>query len=60
MNKKSNKPECPGITRGDFIAFLSSATPEEINNVIAEQGKPAKKIDPLIRYGKRETKQGGN
>lgn len=59
MNKKPNKPEKPAITKNDFIAFLSSATPEEINNVIAERGKPAKRINPIIFYDKREKKQGG-
>lgn len=59
MAKKTGKSDGNTMTRGDFIAFLSSATPEEINKVILERGKPRKIIDPLIYYEKKDKKQGG-
>lgn len=46
--KKSPKPI---IQKQDFIKFLASATPEEINRYIAEKGKPARLIEPIIFFG---------
>lgn len=50
MKKKvKNKME-----KEDFISFLASATPEEVNNLIAEKGKPRKLIYPMIFFNKSE------
>lgn len=38
------------VTRENFIKFLSEATPEEVNQLIAEKGKPRKLIEPMIFY----------
>ena len=46
--KKDSKNNKPIIAKQDFIKFLASATPEEINNYIAEKGKPARLVEPLI------------
>ena len=50
-NSKENK-----ISKDSFISFLASATPEEINQYIAEKGKPGKLIDPMIMFDEREKK----
>lgn len=42
---KNNKPT---IKKEDFIEFLMSASPEDINKYIREKGKPAKLIEPII------------
>ncbi len=36
----------------DFIAFLSQATPEDLNKLIAEKGKPPKLVDPIFFFDK--------
>lgn len=38
------------IQKDDFIKFLSTSTPEEINEYILEKGKPKKLIDPIIFF----------
>ena len=42
------KKKKPGFKKDNFIDFLSSMTPEEINNYIKEKGKKAKPVSPLI------------
>ena len=57
--KKNNPPKKPSISKTDFIDFLASATPEEINQYIMEKGKPRKPICPMIffpRDGEQEKK----
>lgn len=49
--KKSVKPI---IQKQDFIKFLASATPEEINRYIAEKGKPARLIEPIIFFEEKQ------
>lgn len=44
-NKTNNK-----ICREDFIDFLASATPEEVNKYITEKGKPRKLIEPFVYF----------
>lgn len=48
MAKKAKKKDKPSVDREDFIAFISSMTPAEINKLIEEQGKPPKLIEPLF------------
>lgn len=43
--KKNNKQ---GVKKEDFISFLASMTPVEINKLIEEKGKPRRKIDPMF------------
>lgn len=43
------------IEREDFIDFLASATPEEVNQYILEKGKPPKLIEPMIFFDREKT-----
>lgn len=45
------------IEKDDFIQFLASATPEEVNQYILEKGKPPKLIEPMIFFNKENEKQ---
>ena len=48
------------ISKEDFIEQLSSATPEDINNIILEKGKPPKVICPMYFYrGKYKLDENG-
>ena len=38
------------IKKEDFIDFLASASPEEVNKLILEKGKPRKLIAPMIFF----------
>ncbi len=38
------------MDKDDFIEFLASATPEEVNALIEEKGKPRKLINPIIFF----------
>lgn len=42
------------IDKEDFIAFLASASPEEVNALIEEKGKPRKLIQPIIFFDSKE------
>lgn len=44
------KIQTPSISKEDFIEFLSSATPEEVNALITEKGKPRKLYEPIIYF----------
>lgn len=50
--KENNRK--PYIQRDEFIQFLASCTPEDINNLIAEKGKPPKLIEPIIFFKDKE------
>lgn len=41
-------------SKEDFIAFLASMTPAEINKFIEEKGKPKRMIDPMFFYPPRD------
>ena len=43
----------PTISKQDFIKFLASATPEEINKYIAEKGKPGRLVEPIIFFDEK-------
>lgn len=43
-NKTQNKDK---IDKENFIEYLSSMTPGEINDLIATRGKPPKLINPI-------------
>lgn len=49
---KKEKSESFEIGRDDFINFLATSTPEEINKFIKEKGKPKKLIEPMIFFNK--------
>lgn len=54
------KDKKPSISKENFISFLSSATPEEINDLIIDKGKPPKRYTPLFIFKRpedRNTKQ---
>lgn len=38
------------IGKEDFIAFLSNSTPEDLNKLIKEKGKPIRPIDPFFPF----------
>lgn len=38
------------VSKEDFIAFLSSATPEDLNDSILRKGKPPKPYSPIYFY----------
>ena len=42
------------INKDDFIQFLSSATPEEIDALIKEKGKPRKPVEPMVFFNKKD------
>ena len=45
------------MDKDDFIEFLASATPEEVNALIAEKGKPRKLINPIIFFNDNDNKK---
>ena len=47
---KPSKTSKSIIQKKDFIKFLASASPEEINRYIAEKGKPGRLIEPIIFF----------
>ena len=51
---KQNKPR---ISKENFIDFLSSASPQELNDLIISQGKPPKSYTPIFFYKKPEDKK---
>lgn len=52
MKNNKNVIKKPSINRQDFIDFLASSTPEEINKYILEKGKPRKVIHPMFFFDK--------
>lgn len=53
---KKEKPKVQKIDKDDFIQFLSSATPEEVNKLILEKGKPRKLIEPMVFFKEKDEK----
>lgn len=53
---KSNKQVQGSIKKEDFIDFLASATPEDINRMIREKGKPRKLIEPMVFFKREDNK----
>lgn len=45
------------MDKDDFIEFLASATPEEVNALIAEKGKLRKLINPIIFFNEKDNKK---
>lgn len=52
--KKIKKSNTSSIPKEDFIKILSFATPEEINSIIKNRGKPIKPITPAYFIGDRK------
>lgn len=52
--KKNNSPKKPSINKNDFIEFLASATPEEVNQYILEKGKPRKPVWPMFFFPRED------
>jgi len=50
MAKKEKNKNVDKIDKDNFIAFLSSMTPVEVNKLIEEKGKPPKPICPMFFY----------
>lgn len=44
------KKEQESISKDDFIAYISSKSPEEINKLISEKGKPPRRICPMFFF----------
>ena len=52
--KKQKSKSSGGMVKEDFIKFLATATPEEVNKLILEKGKPRKLIEPIIFFKEKE------
>lgn len=48
------KPDKPKVQKEDFIDFLCRATPEEINDMILNRGKPRKPYSPFYVFRNKE------
>lgn len=48
------------MEKDDFIDFLSSATPVEVSNLIANKGKPMKLIEGMIFFDKDNDNKKGD
>lgn len=48
--KNVKKTSKYAIKKEDFIEFLASFSPEDINNYILQKGKPRKLIEPMIYF----------
>ena len=44
------------VSKENFIEFLASASPEEINKLILEKGKPPKLIEPMVFFKDKKNK----
>lgn len=53
---KLDKKSIQKIEKNEFIQFLASATPEEVNKLILEKGKPRKLIEPMIFFERKDDK----
>ena len=53
---KKEKPKVQKINKDDFIHFLSNASPEEVNRLIIEKGKPRKLIEPMVFFKEKNEK----
>ena len=47
MKEKKKKDT---ISKDNFIEYLSSCSPDEINKMIEEKGKPLRKICPIFFF----------
>lgn len=54
---KSKKPSKPSVEKEDFIYFLSHSTPQELNQLILEKGKPHKPYCPISFSRKTEIQE---
>lgn len=55
MSTLKNKQS--SISGDDFIKFLSSATPEEVSQMIMEKGKPRKLVEGIIFFDKKPSEK---
>lgn len=46
----SKKPSTNKIDKDNFLEFLASATPRELNKLIEEKGKPPKNWCPIYFF----------
>ena len=51
------KEKKPRISKENFIDFISSASPQEINELIISKGKPPKRYTPLFFFKKPEDRK---
>jgi hypothetical protein len=56
MEDFMTKKKKDSISKENFIEFLSSMSPVEINNLIEMKGKPHKKICPMVFFGEPNDK----
>lgn len=52
MDKKKTKPT---ISKEDFIEFLMQASPEDLNKLILEKGKPRKTYSPIYLFKNKKS-----
>lgn len=53
---KKEKPQSFTVSKDNFIDFLASASPEEVNRFITEKGKPRKLIEPMIFFKNKDSR----
>ena len=51
------KKEAPRVDKNDFIKFFSQSTPEEINQLIREKGKPRKLYTPVFFFKNKKSEK---
>ena len=51
---KNKKVKNPNISKEEFLEFLSSATPQELNELISNKGKERKLYNPFYQFRNTE------
>lgn len=54
MNQTMKNTNQVKVSKKNFIDFLASMTPVEINKFIEEKGKPKRMVDPMFFYPPRD------
>ena len=51
---KNKKVKTPELSKEEFLEFLSSATPQELNALISNKGKERKLYNPFYQFRNTE------
>lgn len=51
---KNKKVKTPELSKEEFLEFLSSATPQELNELISNKGKERKLYNPFYQFRNTE------
>ena len=57
---KNIKVKIPELSKEEFLEFLSSATPQELNELISNKGKERKLYNPFYQFRNTEEIQEEN